>query len=46
MPPISVFRIGERHFVRDGHQPVSVARALGHGDIQADVTEVETKLSR
>ena len=44
MPPISVYRIGELHFVRDGHHRVSVARALGYADIQADVTEVETEL--
>ena len=29
MPPIDVYRIGELHFVRDGHHRVSVARALG-----------------
>ena len=27
MPPISVYRIGDLHFVRDGHHRVSVARA-------------------
>jgi hypothetical protein len=30
MPPIDVFRVGELHFVIDGHHRVSVARA--HGD--------------
>ena len=30
MPPIDVYRIGELHFVKDGHHRVSVARALGH----------------
>jgi hypothetical protein len=44
MPPISVYRIGELHFVRDGHHRVSVARALGYADIDAYVTEVETKI--
>ena len=29
MPPISLYRIGEVYFVRDGHHRVSVARALG-----------------
>src|SRR3954449_9228205 len=29
MPPISVYRVGELHFVRDGHHRVSVARAQG-----------------
>ena len=29
LPPIDVYRIGDMHFVRDGHHRVSVARALG-----------------
>jgi hypothetical protein len=44
MPPIDVYRIGELHFVRDGHHRVSVARALGDTVIEARVREVETKL--
>ena len=44
MPPISVFRIGDLHFVRDGHHRVSVARALGRSAIDAYVTEVLTKV--
>ena len=43
-PPISVYRIGELHFVRDGHHRVSVARSLGRKDIDAYVTEVTTRL--
>ena len=42
MPPIDVYRIGEFHFVKDGHHRVSVARTLGHKDINAYVTEVLT----
>jgi hypothetical protein len=42
MPPISVYRIGDMHFVRDGHHRVSVARAMGRDDIDAYVTEVQT----
>jgi hypothetical protein len=42
MPPISVYRIGDMHFVRDGHHRVSVARALGLTHIDAYVTEVRT----
>ena len=42
MPPIDVYRIGELHFVKDGHHRVSVARAFGHRDINAYVTEVLT----
>jgi hypothetical protein len=44
MPPIDVYRIGELHFVKDGHHRVSVARALGHRDINAYVTEVLTEV--
>lgn len=42
MPPIEVYRVGELHFVKDGHHRVSVARAMGNEVIEADVTEVIT----
>jgi hypothetical protein len=38
LPPISVFRLGEQHFVGDGHHRVSVAQALGMAAIDAEVT--------
>jgi hypothetical protein len=44
MPPISVYRVGDLHFVRDGHHRVSVARAQNRPDIDAYVTEVSTRL--
>jgi hypothetical protein len=44
MPPIDVYRIGELHFVKDGHHRVSVAGALGYDDIDAYVTEIITEL--
>jgi hypothetical protein len=44
MPPIDVFRIGDLHFVQDGHHRVSVARAMGDTEIDAHVTEVRTRL--
>jgi hypothetical protein len=44
LPPISLYRVGEVHFVRDGHHRVSVARALERGDIDALVTEVLTRV--
>jgi hypothetical protein len=44
MPPVELVRIGQIYFVRDGHHRVSVARALGHTDIDADVTEVVTRV--
>src|SRR5918997_1033798 len=43
-PPIDVYRIGEVHFVKDGHHRVSVARAQGHDTIDAYVTEVITEV--
>ena len=44
MPPVDLRRIGEIHFVSDGHHRVSVARALGRVDIDAYVTEVQTRV--
>jgi hypothetical protein len=44
MPPIDVYRLGELHFVQDGHHRVSVARAFGDTQIEAHVIEVQTKL--
>jgi hypothetical protein len=44
MPPIDVYRIGELHFVRDGHHRVSVARARHETTIEANVREVQTTL--
>jgi hypothetical protein len=44
MPPIDVYRIGELHFVKDGHHRVSVARELGYDKLDAYVTEVVTEL--
>jgi hypothetical protein len=40
LPPISVFRLGEEHFVDDGHHRVSVAHALGMTAIDAEVTDL------
>ena len=44
MPPIDVYRIGDLHFVKDGHHRVSVARAMAFEVIDAYVTEVLTKV--
>jgi hypothetical protein len=44
MPPVSLFKIGDLYFVRDGHHRVSVAKSLGRPDIDAYVTEVETRV--
>jgi hypothetical protein len=44
MPPVSLFKVGDLYFVRDGHHRVSVAKSQGRDDIDAYVTEVSTKL--
>jgi hypothetical protein len=40
LPPIAVYRIGDRHVVIDGHHRVSVAHDLGLELIDADVLEL------
>jgi hypothetical protein len=40
MPPIAVYRVDGRHFIRDGHHRVSVARSLRATRIDADVVEL------
>jgi hypothetical protein len=42
MPPIAVYRLGDFHFVEDGHHRVSVARQLRMDRIDAVVTEIAT----
>jgi hypothetical protein len=44
LPPVDLYRIGELHFVRDGHHRVSVARAMGRPTIDAYVTEIVTEV--
>ena len=44
LPPVSLFKIGDLYFVRDGHHRVSVAKSLGREDIDAYVTEVTTRV--
>lgn len=41
-PPIEVYRIGDLHFVKDGHHRVSIALTQGQKTIDAYVTEVQT----
>ena len=42
IPPIDVYRVGDLHFVNDGHHRVSVAAATGQKVIDAYVTQVLT----
>jgi hypothetical protein len=37
LPPVALIRVGNLHFVRDGHHRISVARALGQLAIEATV---------
>jgi hypothetical protein len=42
IPPIEVYRVGDQHFVSDGHHRVSIAAAFGQQTIDAYVTKVLT----
>jgi hypothetical protein len=44
IPPVDLYRIGDLHFVRDGHHRVSVALALHLDTIDGFVTEVSTRV--
>jgi hypothetical protein len=44
LPPVSLYKIGDLYFVRDGHHRVSVAKSLGRDDIDAYVVEVTTRI--
>jgi hypothetical protein len=44
MPPVSLYKVGDLYFVRDGHHRVSVAKSFGRKDIDAYVTEVSTRV--
>src|ERR671917_2174160 len=45
LPPVSLYKVGDLYFVRDGHHRVSVAKSLGRKDIDAYVVEVSTRLA-
>lgn len=44
LPPISLFKIGDVYFVRDGNHRVSVAKMQGRHSIDAEVVELTTKI--
>jgi hypothetical protein len=44
MPPVSLYKVGDLYFVRDGHHRVSIAMASGQPTIDAYVTEVRTTI--
>ena len=44
LPPISLYKVGDLYFVRDGHHRVSVAKSLGRQDNAASVSAVNTRV--
>lgn len=44
LPPISLYKIGDAYFVRDGNHRVSVARQQGVEMIDAEVIELRTRV--
>lgn len=45
LPPISLFKIGDVYFVRDGNHRVSVAKMQGSLSIDAEVVELTTEIT-
>jgi len=43
LPPVELYRLGDFYFVIDGHHRISVARALGFGEVEANVTGLRTR---
>ena len=39
LPPVNLVKICDNYFIRDGHHRISVARALGQLEIDAEVVE-------
>lgn len=42
LPPVELTRLGDMHFVRDGHHRIAVARALGRPTVEANVVRLCT----
>jgi len=43
LPPVALYKLGAFYLVIDGHHRVSVAKALGFTDVDANVTELRTR---
>ncbi len=41
LPPVELIQVGQDYFVRDGHHRISVAKAFGQEEIEAEVTVLE-----
>src|ERR687886_2073992 len=44
LPPVSLYKIGDVYFVRDGNHRVSVARQLGVEMVDAEVIELRSRV--
>jgi len=44
LPPIRVYKIGEAYFVLDGNHRVSIAKEMGIDQVEAYVTEIQTRV--
>ncbi len=44
LPPVSLYKIGDAYFVQDGNHRISVARQLGVEMIDAEVTELRSRV--
>jgi hypothetical protein len=44
LPPVSLYKVGERYFVEDGNHRVSVARYHGVEMIEAEITQFRPRL--
>src|ERR687884_286590 len=44
LPPVSLYKIGDAYFIRDGNHRVSVARQLGVEMIDAEVIELRSRV--
>ena len=44
LPPVSLYKVGDMYFVRDGHHRVSVAREQGVDFIDAEIIECDTRV--
>ncbi|MGM0432923.1 MAG: transcriptional regulator [Spirochaetota bacterium] len=45
LPPVSVYKLGDAYFVRDGNHRVSVAKLRGIEFIDASIVELDTEIS-
>ena len=44
LPPVSLYKIGDAYFVNDGNHRVSVARQQGIETVEAEVTELRSRI--